>query len=87
MESLSCGIPCVGFNVGGIPEMIDHKSNGYVAEYESAEDLAAGISWTLFEADCEQLSQNARQKAIDCYSEKIVAEQYINLYKRFQYNS
>ena len=87
MESLSCGVPCVGFNVGGIPEMINHKSNGYISEYESAEDLAAGIYWTLFEADYEQLSQNARQKVIECYSEKIVAEQYINLYKQLHYNS
>mgnify|MGYP000046056955 CR=1 FL=1 len=27
MEAMSCGIPCVGFNVGGIPEMIDHLHN------------------------------------------------------------
>ena len=30
MEAMACGIPCVGFNVGGIPEMIDHLHNGYV---------------------------------------------------------
>ena len=35
MEAMSCGIPCVGFNVGGIPEMIDHLHNGYVAQYKS----------------------------------------------------
>jgi len=83
MESLACGVPCVGFDVGGIPEMIDHKTNGYVAEYMSAEDLAKGILWVLFETDYKHLSQNARQKAIDCYSEKNVAEQYINLYKQY----
>ena len=83
MEAAACGVPCVGFNVGGIPEMIDHKSNGYVAEYKSSEDLANGIYRMLFEADHEQLSQNAGQKAINCYSEKIVAKQYINLYQQF----
>ena len=83
MESMACGTPCVGFNTGGIPEMIDHQKNGYVAEYKSAEDLAKGIYWTLFEADYEQLSQNARQKTVDYYSEKVVAEQYIHLYQQF----
>lgn len=83
MESMACGTPCVGFNVGGIPEMIDHQTNGYVAEYKSAEDLAKGIYWTLFEADYKQLSLNARQKTMDYYSEKIVAEQYIHLYQQF----
>ena len=36
--------PCVGFNVGGISEMIDHKQNGYVAEYKNAVELANGIN-------------------------------------------
>src|SRR5699024_6324501 len=33
MESMSCGTPCIGFNTGGIPQMIDHQINGYVSEY------------------------------------------------------
>jgi hypothetical protein len=27
--------------------MIDHKENGYVADYLDAEDLARGIYWTI----------------------------------------
>lgn len=80
VESLACGTPCVGFNVGGIPEMIDHKSNGYVAKYKDANDLATGILWTLT-ADSEKLSHNARTKAIETYSEDIVAKQYIRVYE------
>ena len=81
MEAMACGTPCVGFNTGGIPEMIDHKINGYLAKYQDAKDLADGIDWILFEADYQQLSQNAHRKVIDCYSEKIVAMQYTELYK------
>ena len=47
MEAMACGIPCVGFQVGGIPEMIDHLHNGYVADYKSVEDFANGIHWAL----------------------------------------
>ncbi|MDR1632840.1 MAG: glycosyltransferase, partial [Dysgonamonadaceae bacterium] len=39
MEAMACGTPCVGFNIGGIPEMINHKENGYVAQYQDAKDL------------------------------------------------
>ena len=83
MESMSCGIPCVGFKTGGIPEMIDHRQNGYVAEYKNAQDFANGIYWILKEADYDLLSNDARRKAEKCYSEEIIAKQYINLYQQF----
>lgn len=46
-ESLSCGTPVVGFNVGGIPDMIKHKENGYLAAYKNSKDLAEGIKYCL----------------------------------------
>lgn len=47
MESLACGTPAVGFETGGIPDMIQHKQNGYLAAYRSAPDLAEGIQYCL----------------------------------------
>ena len=47
MEALSCGTPVVGFAVGGIPDMIRHKENGYLAKYKDAEDVAEGIKYCL----------------------------------------
>ena len=81
MESMSCGTPCVGFDVGGIPEIIDHGDNGYVAKYKDPMDMAEGIYKTLFCGDYNQLRLNARKKIENCYSEKLVAERYIRLYE------
>ncbi len=81
MEALACGTPSVGFEVGGIPEMIDHRKNGYVATYQSATDLGAGLAWVLNNENYEQLCHNARQKVLDNYTEEIVGQQYLELYK------
>lgn len=82
MESMACGVPCVGFNVGGIPEMIDHMKNGYVARYRDASDLARGLLWTLTEADPEQLGRNAVAKVSAQYSQQRVAMRYIEIYNQ-----
>jgi glycosyltransferase involved in cell wall biosynthesis len=82
MEAMACGIPCVGFNVGGIPEMIDHLHNGYVADYKSAEDFANGIHWTLSESEYQSLSEEARRKVTSSYSESTIAKKYIEVYNK-----
>lgn len=47
LESLNCGTAVVGFDVGGIPDMIKHKQNGYLAQYKDANDLSEGIKFCL----------------------------------------
>ena len=82
MEAMACGVPCVGFNVGGIPEMIDHLHNGYVAAYKSADDFANGIYWTLKESEYQSLSEEAHRKVAVHYSESIVAKRYTEIYNK-----
>ena len=86
VEAMACGIPCVGFNVGGIPQMIDHLHNGYVAEYKNAQDFANGIQWSL-ESDYAELCEMAYRKAIATYSESNVAKRYINIYNKVTSNN
>lgn len=80
VEAMACGVPCVGFQVGGIPQMIDHLHNGYVAEYKNAQDFANGIHWALLEENYKSLSDWATRKAVETYSESNVAKSYINVY-------
>lgn len=87
MEAMACGIPCVGFNIGGIPEMIDHLHNGYVAEYKSAEDLAKGIKWILYEDAYSEMSDAAIRKVHESYSEETIARKYIEVYNSLMVDS
>ena len=79
MEAMACGTPCVGFEIGGIPEMINAQ-NGYVARYKDATDMADGISLVLNTNNHSSMSIAAREKVVSEYGEKAVAARYISLY-------
>ena len=80
MEAMACGVPCVGFKVGGIPEEIDHLKTGYVAAYRDAADLMRGIHWVLCEADYASLCRQAVRKVAAQYSQNSVSLRYIEVY-------
>jgi glycosyltransferase involved in cell wall biosynthesis len=81
MEALSCGTPVVAFNTGGLPDLVDHLQNGYLAAYKSAEDMAKGIEYILNSPEVDTLSLAARNKVVSNFSNEVVAAQYKALYQ------
>ncbi|WP_420147085.1 glycosyltransferase family 4 protein [Spirosoma sp.] len=82
IESMACGTPVVGFRTGGIPEMIDHEQNGYLADIHSAQQLADGLAFLLTHPNPNLLRQNARESAENRFSEDVIAKQHIELYNQ-----
>ena len=82
VEAMACGTPCVGFNVGGIPEMIHHQQDGYVADYCDSLDFAQGIAWCLNEQRQPALGTAARATALSTYGETAVAQRYQAIYQQ-----
>jgi glycosyltransferase involved in cell wall biosynthesis len=81
MESLACGTPVAAFTTGGIPDMVIHKTNGYLSEYKSSAGLAAGIAWIYKEANRAELNLHARKTVEEHFSEQVIAQKHIELYK------
>jgi len=82
LESLACGTPVVGFDVGGIPDMVRDKENGFLAELKNSDDLANKIKLIL-ENDTlrKQISESARKIIEKEYSLELQAKRYTDLYK------
>ncbi len=82
MEAMACGTPCVGFNVGGIPDLIDHKTNGYLAKHLDILDLANGIKWILEDKKLwKSYSMKAREKIENEFDITSVVRHYLSLYE------
>jgi glycosyltransferase involved in cell wall biosynthesis len=81
MESLACRTPCVAFDIGGMPDLIEHRQTGYLAQPYAIEDLAQGIAWVLNSQErCHQLGQRARQKVEQEFTQALQARRYQALF-------
>ena len=87
MESLACGTPVIAFTTGGIPNMVQHEYNGYLAEYRSSESFTDGMEWIIRHPARETLNRQARQTVMDKFSEDVIAVKHIALYNQVLSNT
>lgn len=82
VEAQSCGTLVVGFNIGGIPDIITHKKTGYLAQPGSAEDLKNGICWALDNYDNEEMKIALRTSVKSKFSYKTVVKQHTDFWSK-----
>lgn len=82
-EAMACGTPVVTFNTDAIPELVEHKKNGYVAEYKNFEDLLAGLQWVLGlkAEEVKKMRSDSSQKVTEHFSLESMVSKYLNLYR------
>ncbi|NCS98920.1 glycosyltransferase [Candidatus Parcubacteria bacterium] len=83
-ESMSCGTPVLSFETGGIPEIALHKENGYIARQKDSKDLQSGLEYllNLQPEETETMSKKCSDRISHNFTEKIMCENYLNLYKK-----
>jgi glycosyltransferase involved in cell wall biosynthesis len=85
LESMACGTPVVGFDIGGIPDMIRDGITGRVVPARDSAALAAAIRDVLSDEPRRQIMAAAcRRIAVEEYSLQAAARQYLGLYDRLR---
>ncbi|SRR5579862_205238 len=79
LEALSCGTPCVAFAIGGMPDLIVHQENGFLAEPFDAQALARGIAWVL-SANGEALGRRGRAGVLEKHLPAEIGARHALLY-------
>jgi len=83
MESITCSTPVIGFNIGGIPDMIQNDFNGLLCEELNGEELAKTIDFALQKTFNRK---EIRQDAVKRFSPEVQAQAYLKLYGRLLEN-
>jgi glycosyltransferase involved in cell wall biosynthesis len=82
VEAQACGTPGVSFDTGGLSNIVEHQKTGYLAKPFDTRDLANGVTWVLERSDSNKLGCNAREAAVEKFSEKKISESYLRIYKK-----
>ncbi|MEO1590171.1 MAG: glycosyltransferase family 4 protein [Cyanobacteria bacterium J06632_22] len=82
VEALACGVPCVGFDQGGLPDLIQPEYNGKLAKPYDGASLAQGLRWVLADAARRPvLRANARAVAEQRFGLSQQAARYRTLFE------
>jgi glycosyltransferase involved in cell wall biosynthesis len=83
IEAHACGIPVVAFNIGGLPDIVDHQHSGWLAPAFDIGSLAKGMLWVLSDpVRWQALSDAARKSAESRFAPRVVVEQYLRIYEQ-----
>lgn len=83
LEALSCGVPIVTFDTGGIPELVRNGVDGQVSQYKNEREIVKSLEKLATDAGLRaQYRCNARERATSKFDRKIVFAQYGKLYER-----
>ena len=82
MESLACGTPVVAYKVGGIPDLVEHGKNGYLAKPYDIKDLSRGIEKIITSPVLQkEYGKYGREKIVKSFNLSTVAKKYLELYE------
>ena len=83
LEAMACGLPVVSSSVGGLPELIVHNENGFIAEIGDVKRMAKYVV-DLIQNEKKYLrySENSRNRAVNSFDNKLIVPKYLDYYEK-----
>lgn len=83
LEAMACGVPTIGSQAGGVPELVVHGTTGYLAEIGNTEAMADyAVELLSDEAMAERFREACLTRARTVFCDKLITRQYEEIYYR-----
>ncbi|MCI0614630.1 glycosyltransferase, partial [bacterium] len=83
LEAMSCEVPVVATNVGGIPEVVKHGETGFLGELGNVNQMAEQVLTILKNPDLKaKMAAAGRRRAVELFDQRNIVPLYENYYQR-----
>jgi L-malate glycosyltransferase len=81
LEAMACGVPCIGTNTGGIPEVIEDGVNGFTCKIGDIEMITDKALSLLKDPEShERFSINSMRTVHEKFRAELIVRQYEDIY-------
>lgn len=81
LEAMSCGVPVIASNVGGVPEIVQNEKDAILINSGDSGELSRAISRVLINDNLvNSIKINARNKVLDKFNVETMAKNTANAY-------
>ncbi len=83
LEAMSCGVPVVASNIGGLPELIDHGVNGFLCPLDNVDAFSERVRQIISDdAVQKKMGESARNKAVEHFDNERIIPVYESFYEQ-----
>ncbi|WP_243386618.1 N-acetyl-alpha-D-glucosaminyl L-malate synthase BshA [Bacillus kexueae] len=81
LEAMACGVPCIGSDIGGIPEVIEDGKTGFICEVGNVEEMGRkAIELLSNNTLYNEMVENGKKVVAEKFHSEAIVNQYENLY-------
>ncbi len=83
LEAMSCEVPVVATNVGGIPEVVTHGETGFLGELGNVRQMADQVLTILRNPELKaRMAAAGRRRAVEVFDQRKIVPIYEDYYKK-----
>jgi len=81
LEAKAAGVPSVVFPDGGLPEMIEHKVDGFICSDKTLQALKEGLSFFLNNKDARDAAKKNVLNSLKRFDKQILVKKWIEVFQ------